>query len=79
LALLAIKAHIYIYIYIYVYIYIALAMRPAAMHVHYLGFPSTIGASYIDYIIGDPVVSPPELVGYYTEKLLLLPQTFQVC
>ena len=54
-------------------------MRPAAMHVHYLGFPSTIGASYIDYIIGDPVVSPPELVGYYTEKLLLLPQTFQVC
>jgi len=56
----------------------ALAMRPAALHVHYLGFPSTIGATYIDHIIGDPVVSPPEFVGYYTEKLLLLPNTFQV-
>ena len=56
----------------------ALAMRPAALHVHYLGFPSTIGATYIDLIIGDAVVSPPELVGYYTEKLLILPTTFQV-
>ena len=56
----------------------ALAMRPAALHVHYLGFPSTIGATYIDNIIGDATVSPPELVGFYTEKLLMLSTTFQV-
>lgn len=56
----------------------ALAMRPAALHVHYLGFPSTIGATYIDHIIGDATVSPPELVGFYTEKLLMLSTTFQV-
>ena len=29
------------------------------LQVHYLGFPSTIGATYIDYIIGDPVLPPP--------------------
>jgi hypothetical protein len=67
--------YMYIFTYIYIYTYIgqtgreslpALAMRPAALHVHYLGFPSTIGATYIDHIIGDPVVSPPEFVGDYT-------------
>jgi len=56
----------------------AFSMRPAAIQVHYLGFPSTIGATYIDHIIGDKTVSPPEMVGFYTEKLLLLPHTFQV-
>lgn len=45
---------------------------------HYLGFPSTLGASYIDHIIGDANVSPPDLAPYYTEKLLFLSHTFQV-
>ncbi len=46
--------------------------------VHFLGFPSTLGATYIDYIIGDAHVTPPDLSTYYTEKLMLLPHTFQV-
>lgn len=57
---------------------IALSMRPAAIQVHFLGFPSTLGATFIDHIIGDRHVSPPDLAGFYTEKLLVLPHTFQV-
>ncbi len=33
---------------------------------------------YIDFIIGDAVVSPPDFQHGYTEKLLLMPYTFQV-
>lgn len=57
---------------------IALSMRPAAIQIHYLGFPSTLGATFIDHVVGDRHVTPPELAGFYTEKLLLLPHTFQV-
>ena len=34
---------------------------------------------YIDFIIGDAVVSPPEMQHGYAEKLLMMPMTFQVC
>ena len=36
------------------------ALRPAPVQVNYLGFPGTIGADYIDYIIADQVVIPAE-------------------
>ncbi len=35
------------------------ARRPAPIQVNYLGFPATLGAPYIDYIIADKVVIPP--------------------
>ncbi len=34
------------------------ARRPAPIQVNYLGFPATLGAPYIDYILADKVVIP---------------------
>ena len=34
------------------------AHRPAPIQVNYLGYPGTMGAPYIDYIIGDKIFSP---------------------
>ena len=54
------------------------AHRPSPIQVNYLGFPGTIGADYIDYIIADRCVIPPEDHGYYVEKVVYLPDTYQV-
>ncbi len=50
-----------------------LAYRPARVQVNYLGYPGTMGASHIDYLIGDTIVTPREHAPYYTEKLVQLP------
>jgi predicted O-linked N-acetylglucosamine transferase (SPINDLY family) len=54
-----------------------LAHRPAPLQVAFLGYPGSTGASYMDYLIGDPLVTPFELAGLYTEKLAQMPGTFQ--
>ncbi|HMI96703.1 MAG TPA: tetratricopeptide repeat protein [Micropepsaceae bacterium] len=54
-----------------------LALRPAPVQVNYLGYPGTMGASYVDYIIGDPIVIPEEHRRFYTEKIVILPDTYQ--
>jgi protein O-GlcNAc transferase len=53
------------------------ALRPAPVHVNYLGFPATMGASYMDYIIADRVVVPAEQESCYSEKIASLPDSFQ--
>jgi protein O-GlcNAc transferase len=53
------------------------ALRPAPVQVNYLGFPGTLGADYIDYIIADKVVIPPDEAGFYTEKVAWLPDCYQ--
>ena len=40
------------------------ARRPAPIQVNYLGFPATLGAAYIDYIIADRVVIPEERAAF---------------
>lgn len=55
-----------------------LARRPAPIQVNYLGFPGTMGADYIDYILADRVVIPEEHHPYYTEKVVYLPDCYQV-
>lgn len=55
-----------------------LAMRPAPVQINYLGYPGTMGADYIDYIIADPVAIPAESRRHYSEKTVWLPDTFQV-
>lgn len=35
------------------------ALKPAPVQVSYLGFPGTSGADFLDYFIGDPIVTPP--------------------
>ncbi|MBV9124889.1 MAG: tetratricopeptide repeat protein [Planctomycetes bacterium] len=55
-----------------------LALRPAPIQVNYLGYPGTMGAGFIDYLISDRVITPPEAAGLYTERLVLLPHSYQV-
>jgi predicted O-linked N-acetylglucosamine transferase (SPINDLY family) len=55
-----------------------LAMRPAPVQVSYLGFLGTSGAAFIDYLITDAVVTPPAQAAFYTEKLVYLPDCYQV-
>jgi predicted O-linked N-acetylglucosamine transferase (SPINDLY family) len=53
-----------------------LARRAAPVQVSYLGFPATMGASYIDYIIGDRIVIPEGAEDAYTEHIVRLPYSF---
>lgn len=54
-----------------------LAYRPARVQVAYLGYPATTGADFIDYIIGDPVVTPLAHAEKYTEHIAQLPDSYQ--
>ena len=53
------------------------AMRPSPVQVNYLGFPGTMGASYMDYLIADETVIPPSSQPHYTEKVVYLPGCYQ--
>lgn len=55
-----------------------LARRAAPIQVNYLGFPGTMGASYIDYVMADRVVIPEGEQKYYAEKVIYLPDSYQV-
>lgn len=50
-----------------------LARRPAVVQVNYLGFPSQISNSFIDFNQQDSIVSPPHFSRYYPDKLVYLP------
>ena len=52
------------------------ARRPAPVQVNYLGYPATMGAEYIDYIIGDRIVIPEDKQEFYEEKIVYLPNSF---
>jgi protein O-GlcNAc transferase len=54
------------------------AHRPAPIQVSFLGFPATLGAPYMDYIIADHCVIPENETCYYTEKIVRLPGSYQV-
>jgi len=51
--------------------------RPAPVQVTFLGFPGTSGADYIDYLIGDAIVSPLDHADAYSEKLAQMPACYQ--
>jgi predicted O-linked N-acetylglucosamine transferase (SPINDLY family) len=55
-----------------------LALRPAPIHVHYLGYPGTLGGNLADYLIGDEVVTPLAHATDYVETLALLPGSYQI-
>jgi protein O-GlcNAc transferase len=52
------------------------AMRPAPIQVNYLGYPSTMGASWMDYLLADEVVIPPGSEVHYQESVLRLPYCY---
>lgn len=54
------------------------ALRPAPIQASYLGFLGTTGATFIDYILADDVVIPPDHIACYTEKVVYLPHCYQV-
>lgn len=54
------------------------ARRPAPLQVNFLGYPGTIGASYIDYIIADRIVIPENHYKFYAEKIVTLPDSYLV-
>ncbi len=53
------------------------ARRAAPVQVNYLGFPGTLGADYIDYIIADRIVIPEAERAFYCEKVAYLPGCYQ--
>jgi len=55
-----------------------LAHRSAPLQVSYLGYPGTVGAPYMDYIIGDPMVTPADVHHHYSECVVTLPDSYQV-
>lgn len=54
------------------------ARRAAPIQVSYIGYPGTLGADYIDYIIADAVVIPEAVRVNYAEKVATLPGSYQV-
>ena len=54
------------------------ARRAAPLQVNYLGYTATMGADFIDYIIADPTIIPQEQFASYAERVVWLPDTYQV-
>lgn len=54
-----------------------LARRVAPVQVNFLGYPGTMGAPYIDYLIADRVVIPPSHRQFYGEQIVELPGCYQ--
>ena len=54
------------------------AYRAAPIQVNYLGYPGTMGAGYMDYIIADKTLIPVESQVFYSEKVVYLPNSYQV-
>jgi protein O-GlcNAc transferase len=55
-----------------------LARRPAPVQVNYLGYASTMGADYIDYILADSTIVPNDQFAFFSEKVVWLPGSFMV-
>lgn len=55
-----------------------LRARMAPIQAAYLGYPGTIGCPLMDYVIGDRFVTPPEFQPYYTERLVIMPDAYQI-
>ena len=54
------------------------ACRAAPIQVNWLGYPGTIGANFIDYIVADQTIIPDIHHKFYTEKVARLPNTYMV-
>ncbi len=54
------------------------AHRAAPIQVSYLGYPGTLGADYMDYLIADRTLVPESLERHYCEKLIFMPNSYQV-
>ena len=53
------------------------AYRLAPIQINYLGYPGSMGADFIDYLIADAMVIPEAERPYYSEKIITLPDSYQ--
>ena len=53
------------------------AYRAAPIQINYLGYPGTMGADFMDYIIADRNLIPTDKQHFYTEKPIYLPHHYQ--
>ena len=54
------------------------AEKCAPVQINYLGYPGTLAAPYYDYIVADKILIPKQNQKYYTEKIIYLPNSYQV-
>ena len=54
-----------------------LALRPAPLQINFLGYPGTLGAPYIDYIVADRHVIPADSHSDFSERVITLPRCYQ--
>ena len=52
------------------------ALRAAPIQINFLGYPLTMGAGFMDYLIADGMVVPREQQRHYAEKIVYLPDSF---
>lgn len=50
--------------------------KMAPIQISFLGFPGTMGADYIDYIVADKIVIPEGNIKYFSENIIFLPDTY---
>jgi predicted O-linked N-acetylglucosamine transferase (SPINDLY family) len=55
-----------------------LAPRPAPIQVNWLGYPGTMGADWVDYLIADPFIISREQEPFYAERVVRLPDCYQI-
>ena len=51
--------------------------HPAPIQINYIGYPGTMGADFIDYLMADRTLIPDEMQQYYREKIIYLPNCYQ--
>ena len=54
-----------------------LSLRCAPIQAQYLGYPGTMGAPFVDYIVADRFVIPDAHRPFYTERVVTLPDSYQ--
>jgi len=52
------------------------AYRAAPIQINYLGYPGTLGAEFMDYIVADKYLIPPDSEKHFNEKKIYLPNTY---
>ena len=55
-----------------------LASRPAPVQAKYMGYPGTSGSDFVDWIVADRIVVPPDQDQFFSEKIAALPDTLWV-
>jgi len=54
------------------------AQRAAPIQISFLGYPGTMGAPFIDYLIADRIIIPAEQRAHYSESVITVPNSYQV-